>query len=194
MNLDAIFLIGPQGSGKGTQGKLLAEKHGMFYWEMGKIFRDITQEDTPLGRELKDLVNRGVLLSDEIIMQVFKERFASIPQDQAVIFDGVPRRVGQAQFVLDALLENGRTKFVTLFVDLPREESLNRLLLRAEKEGRKDDTRDAIEYRLQQYEQDTLPVLDFLKLHSDFIEIDGRPPIEEVTAEVDQALKKYVQS
>ncbi len=191
MNLDAVFLIGPQGSGKGTQARILAEKHNLFYWEMGGVLRNLATELTPLGQEVKELINSGVLLTDDLLLSVFRDRMSVIPNNKGVIFDGVPRRIGQAEFVLSFLKEQGRSKFATLFIDLPKEESMSRLLLRAQKEGRKDDTKEAIAYRLQQYEEDTVPVLDFLKLNSDFITIDGNQPIEKVTLDIEQALAKY---
>lgn len=189
MNLDTIFIIGPQGSGKGTQARILAKKHNLFYWEMGAVLRNLAQEVSPLGKQVKGLIDDGVLLDDELLLTVVKDRMGIIPTDQGVIFDGVPRRIGQAEFLLNFLKQQGRSKMATLFIDLPHEESLNRLLTRAAKEGRKDDTREAIEYRLQQYEADTVPVLEFLRQNTNFITIDGQPPIEEVGAAINDALK-----
>ncbi len=191
MNLDAIFFIGPQGSGKGTQARILAEKNNLFYWEMGGVLRNLAKEDTELGRQVSELINNGVLLSDELLLSVVRDRMSSIPEGQTVLFDGIPRRLGQAEFVLQFLKNNNKSKFVTVFIDLPKEESMARLLLRAEKEGRKDDTKEAIQYRLEQYEQDTLPVLDYLKEHTTFLTIDGQPEVEVVTQAIDQALAPY---
>jgi adenylate kinase len=89
---------------------------------------------------------------------------------------------------MNFLKKQGRTNFATLFIDLPKKETLDRLLLRAQKEGRADDTAEKIDVRLQQYYKDTVPVLDFLKPQTTFIEIDGRPAIEEVTKAINQAL------
>lgn len=188
MDLNTIFFIGPQGSGKGTQAKILAQTLGFFYWEMGGILRQVAKEDSDLGREVKNLIDQGILLSDELLLKVLVSRLSQIPASQGVIFDGVPRRIGQAEFLMDYLLKQGRKNFVTLFVNLPREESINRLLLRAEKENRADDTREGIETRLQFYERDTLPVLDYLKTKSALFEIDGKPPVEEVTKKINKVL------
>lgn len=191
MKFDALFFIGPQGSGKGTQAKILAAKHNLFYWEMGAILREVGQEDSPLGNQARDLHDRGVLFPDDLLISIVKDRLSKIPAGQGVIFDGIPRRLGQAQFLLDYLAGQQRTEMATVFIDLPREESINRLLARAKKENRKDDTREGIEFRLKQYENDTVPVLDYLKQHSTFLAIDGRPPIEEVTIAIDKALEAY---
>jgi adenylate kinase len=188
MNFDTIFFIGPQGSGKGTQARLLAERLGFFYWEMGGILRSVATEDTDLGHKTKNLIDNGALLPDDLLIEIIKTRLASLPQDQGLIFDGVPRRLGQAEFLLDHLKQINHTKMATIFLELPHEESLNRLLLRARTESRKDDTREAIEFRLQQYEKDTVPVLDYLRQHTEFFSIDGQPDIDEVTAAINQAL------
>lgn len=187
-NLNTIFFIGPQGSGKGTQAKLLAKRLGFFYWEMGGILREVAGGDSILGVKIKKQIDSGVLLSDDDLYQVVKMRLGEIPAAKGVIFDGIPRRLGQAEFLLGYLKEQGRADFTTLFVNLPKEESIARLLKRAEIEKRADDTLEKIEYRLSQYMEETIPVLDFLKTNSNFIEIDGRPDVYAVTTSINQAL------
>src|SRR5258708_5793996 len=145
MNLNTIFFIGPQGSGKGTQAKLLAKTLGFFYWEMGGILREVAKEDSELGRDVKNLIDQGILLEDELLLRVVKSRLTQISPDQGVVFDGIPRRLGQAEFLLDFLKNQGRKDLATLFVNIPREESITRLLQRAKIENRQDDTLEAIE-------------------------------------------------
>ena len=187
-NLNTIFIIGPQGSGKGTQAKLLAKRLGFFYWEMGGILREVAAGGSILGVKVKSLIDSGVLLTDEDLYQVVKLRLSEIPAEKGVLFDGIPRRLGQAQFLLDYLKLQGRTSFTTLFVNLPKQASIDRLLKRAEIEKRADDTLEKIQYRLEQYEKETIPVLDFLKQNSTFIEIDGSPDVYEVTKRINKAL------
>lgn len=189
MERNVIFFIGPQGSGKGTQAKILAKKLDFFHWDMGAILREVAGIDNPLGKRIKAQIDSGILLSDENLYEVVKFRLDQISPHQGVIFDGIPRRLGQAQFLLGYLKDQGRKSFTTLFVNLPRKESLHRLQLRAQKEQRADDTPDKVEFRLQQYEQDTLPVLDFLKQQTEFFEIDGQPSVENVSQEINQKLQ-----
>jgi len=189
MNFDTIFFIGPQGSGKGTQARLLAERLGFFYWEMGGILREFSKGGTELGTKIGNLIDQGVLLTDELLLEVVKARISELPKDHGIIFDGVPRRLGQAEFLFHYLHDQGRKAMATLFIDLPHDESLKRLLLRAEKEGRKDDTKEGIELRLKQYQADTVPVLDFLRERTTFYNIDGRPSVEEVTKQINSALQ-----
>ena len=188
MQLNTIFFIGPQGSGKGTQAKLLAARLNFFYWEMGGILREVAKEQSELGAEVKQLIDNGILLPDGALLKVVKSRLSQIPKEQGVIFDGIPRRLKQAEFLLNFIKTQGREEFATIFIDLPKEESLNRLLLRGQKENRADDTKEKIELRLQQYYNDTLPVVDFLKQQTQFFEIDGRPSVNEVTQDINQSL------
>jgi len=189
MNMDTIFFIGPQGSGKGTQAKRLAERLGFFYWEMGAIAREVSKEDSEIGRRAKEMHDSGVLFPDDFLIEIVKLRLSRIPAEQGLIFDGIPRRIGQAEFLLDHLKATNHTAMVTVFIDIPHEDSINRLLLRAEREKRPDDTREKIEFRLKQYEENTVPVLDYLRQHTNFITIDGRPAIDEVTAAINSALQ-----
>ena len=188
MNLNTIFFIGPQGSGKGTQAKLLAKRLEFFYWEMGGILREVAASGSILGDKVKGLINSGTLLQDEDLYAVMQMRLNQISNTQGVIFDGIPRRLSQAEFLLDFLKTQGRENFTTLFIDLPKEESLKRLLLRAEIEKRPDDTKEKIEFRLQQYYKDTLPVVDYLKKTTTFMQIDGRPSIEDVAKNINYML------
>lgn len=183
-----IFIIGPQGSGKGTQAKILAERLNFFYWEMGGILRSVAKENTELGKKVKNLIDNGILLPDEQLYEVVDDRLAQIPADKGVIFDGIPRRLAQAEHLLEFLKKQGRTGFTTLFINLSEEEIMKRLLLRGQKENRVDDTPEKIQFRLEQYKRDTMPVLDFLKTKSTFIEIDSSPPIEQVAENINRVL------
>lgn len=189
MELNTIFFIGPQGCGKGTQAKILAEKLKFFHWEMGGILRQVGKEDSELGKRVKNLIDQGILLNDEQLYEVLDSRLAQIPKDRGIIFDGVPRRIRQAEYLFNYLKSQGRTNFLTLYISLPEEESIKRLLLRAEKEKRADDTLEKIKFRLEQYYKDTLPVIDFLKEKTVFFEINGEPSIEKVAKNIWGSLK-----
>lgn len=188
MEFDVIFMAGAQGAGKGTQGKRLAKKLDFFSWDTGVELRTIAAQDTPLGREVASIINGGSFVSDEILNKIMAERLPLIPDGKGMIFDGVPRRMGQAEFLLGFLKSKPRKGMVTLFIDLPREESMKRLLLRATIEKRVDDTPEAINKRLQFFDEVITPVMEVLKKETKYIVIDGRPSMDEVEKSIDAAL------
>lgn len=186
---DAIFMIGPQGSGKGTQGKLLAAKLGYFYWEMGAILREEAKKDTPFGRKVKQLIDNGHLLEDDELFRILNTELPEVIKHKRILFDGVPRRVGQGAYLIHYLGQNGLNKFASVFIDVPNEESIKRLMERAHHEFRQDDTPEKIAYRLDLYDQETKPVLKFLEGIGDFYRIDGVGTIEQITQRINEALK-----
>lgn len=188
MDLDVLFFIGPQGSGKGTQARIIAERLGFYHWEMGAILREEAKIDSEFGRHIADLINNGHLLDDADLLEVITDKLETMPRATGIIFDGIPRRIGQAQFLLDYLQAHGRHKFGTIFLDIPFDVSVNRLLERAHHEFRQDDTEEAIRNRLALYEKETLPVIELLRKETHLYDIDGTPPIPEVTKLINTAL------
>jgi adenylate kinase len=187
MNFQIIFIAGPQGSGKGTQGKKLADKLGFLYFGMGAILREIRASDLQMAQQL-NATDQGTLLSDELIIKILKERLVSVPTSSGIVFDGVPRRIGQAEFLIPFLLGRGYGAMATVFIDLPRGESIKRLAARAQNEQRLDDTTDAIQRRFEYYDQTMPAVIEYLKHETKFIQIDGQPSPDEVEKAVDVAL------
>lgn len=183
---DAIFFIGRSGAGKGTQAQLLAERLGFFYWEMGAILRAEIARGTPIGKEIGDLVARGLFLADHHMFKVIASHVDEIPAGKSIIFDGVPRRMSQAPYVIGLLHGMGRKDLVTFFLDVPREDSVARLLARK----RADDTEEVINRRLDQFDQETTPVLDFLQEMTKFYRVDGRPAISDVTASIKEIMEQ----
>lgn len=212
MNTSTYIFIGPQGSGKGTQAKFLVQKLDAEFVEMGGLLREISSQDTEFGKHVKELIDNGILLTDADIEKILTEKLSKIDASKKIVFDGVPRRIGQAEFLLKTLSDIGRTDIATIYVSLPREETFKRLSLRrvcevckspailnadpnqvCEKCGgkliiRKDDTPEAIGKRLDLYENETLPVVDLLKERTRLVEIDGDQPIEKVRTDINQAL------
>lgn len=185
---DAIFIMGPQGSGKGTQARILAERLGFFHWDMGAILRASSDFKFSDGRTIGDIIDTGTYLTDAQLIEVIKDKLDELPADKGIIFDAVPRRMGQAEFLMDWLRRRGKNNLATIFLDLHKEESIKRLILRSKTENRADDTPEGIENRLRQYEEATVPILDYMRRNTKFFEIDGRPPIPEVAAQINRAL------
>ena len=186
---DAIFMIGPQGSGKGTQGKTLAAKLGYFYWEMGGILREEAKKGTPFGRKVKDLIDAGKLLEDEELFRVLQTELPEVIKHKRLLFDGVPRTVPQAVHLIHYLQQNGYTNFGAIHIDVPHEESVKRLLERAHHEFREDDTPEKISFRLATYDKETKPVLKFMEGIGDLYTVNGVGSIEEITERINVALE-----
>ncbi len=186
---DAIFMIGPQGSGKGTQGKTLAAKLGYFYWEMGGILREEAKKSTPFGIKVKDLIDAGKLLEDDELFRVLQTELPEVIKHKRLLFDGVPRTVPQAVHLIHYLQQNGFTSFGAIHIDVPNEESVKRLLERAHHEFRVDDTPEKISFRLATYDKETKPVLKFMQGIGDLHTIDGVGTIEEITERINKALE-----
>jgi adenylate kinase len=187
MSYNVIFIAGPQGSGKGTQGKKLAEKLGFLYLEMSAMLRAVRASGSPLAEKIA-VMDRGVLLSDELIIEALKDRLPKLPYEPGIIFDGVPRRLGQGQFLVEYLKERGMDKMATIFIDVPREECVKRLMLRAGREGRVDDTPEAMAQRFRDYDDAIKPAMDYLKTQTTFLTIDGMPTPDEIAADIDKQL------
>lgn len=178
-----ILILGPQGSGKGTQSTLLAEQLEIPALSMGQLFRDEVALGTELGKELQAVINAGNLVSDELALKILGKRFKESDAQNGYILDGYPRNKAQYE-AFDTL----DTPTAVLIIDVPREESLKRLMSRAEIEGRADDTPELIEKRLAIYEEQTQPVIDLYKTKGVIHEIDGIGTVEEVQERIQQAL------
>ncbi len=175
-----IALFGPPGAGKGTQAKKLAEKYNLTYISTGDILRREITEGTPLGMQAKTVIEQGGLVCDETIVQIIENSITMNSDSNGILFDGFPRTYAQA-YILDGLLLKMNTKLSCLLsLEVPKPELINRMILRAEKESRADDKQDIIENRLREYDNKTVPVIDFYDQQGNYFPIDGIGIIDDV--------------
>lgn len=185
-----IALFGAPGAGKGTQSRLLMEKHNLVYIATGDILRKEIAEGSHLGMEAKEIIEKGGLVSDEIIVQIIEKTIQTNLGSAGFLFDGFPRTFVQA-YILEGLLLKLHTSLACLIsLDVPKEESIRRLLERAKTSGRSDDTREVIEYRLKEYEEKTAPVAGFYKEKDIYIPIQGVGRIEDISREIENAIER----
>jgi len=185
-----IALFGPPGAGKGTQSAFLIEKYDLFYISTGDLLRKEISEETLLGLEAKNIIAAGKLVSDEIIIQILEKTIKENSQSGGFLFDGFPRTYIQA-YILEGLMIQLNTSLNCLIsIEVPEEESVARLLNRGLTSGRSDDNELVIRKRLKEYEEKTLPVLNFYKEKGNYIAIDGFQPIEKVTAQIEEIINK----
>jgi len=179
-----IALFGPPGAGKGTQSEHLVDAFNLCYISTGDLLRKELAADSKLGREARDIIAAGGLVSDEIIVQILEKTITENPNANGFLFDGFPRTPIQA-YILEGLMTKLNTALDCLVnLEVPEEESVRRLLLRAKTSGRSDDKEDVIRNRLREYHDKTLPVLDFYASKGVRMDVDGTLSIEEVRAEV----------
>ncbi|GEB95612.1 adenylate kinase [Microbacterium lacticum] len=188
MTLPRLLIIGPQGSGKGTQGARVAEAFRIPAISTGDVFRANVKEGTPLGQQVQAIIEAGDLVPDELTGAIVRDRLAQDDAAGGFLLDGYPRNIGQVGD-LDAFLEE-RDEPLTGVIELsvPREESIRRIPLRAAEQGRSDDNDESIAKRLSIYESETAPILDVYRERGVAFEVDGVGTLDEVFERIITAL------
>ena len=183
-----ILVLGPQGSGKGTQAARLADEHELPHVSTGEMFRALDGK-TELGREVRAIMDRGDLVPDEITIRMIRERLAEDDAQGGFILDGFPRNLAQAEALDEMLAEIGRALDVILFFDLDDATATERALGRAHEEGRTDDTPETIARRLAVYHDQTEPVVEYYRTTGKLVPLHASRPVDEVHAEIQSALE-----
>jgi adenylate kinase len=184
-----LLIVGPQGSGKGTQGVRVAESLGIPAISTGDVFRGAVAAGTPLGEQVKAIIEAGDLVSDELTSAVVRDRLSQADAAGGFLLDGYPRNVAQVMH-LDEFLE-GRDESIDAVIelDVPRDESIARLSQRAAEQGRTDDTEEGIANRLAIYERETAPILDVYRSRGVVDRIDGVGSLDQITDRIVAALQ-----
>jgi adenylate kinase len=183
-----VLLLGAPGSGKGTQGKILAERLALPKITTGDILRAAVKAGTPLGREAQKFMDAGSLVPDTVILSMIKEELAKPDAQQGAIFDGFPRTAQQAELVDRTLGERGqRLNHIVLF-DVPQEELVRRMMARAAREGRSDDTPEAITTRLHVYQRDTAPLIAHYAQRGIVHRVLGSGTVDEIATEIKRVI------
>lgn len=179
-----VILLGPPGSGKGTQGELLSQRTGLTRVATGDLLRDAVARQTPLGLEVKRYLDLGLLVPDEIMIALLEGILARPDAARGVIMDGFPRTVPQAEVVDRLLAERKRRVDLVLLFDVPDAELTRRVVGRQSQQGRSDDRREAFEKRLRVYREDTEPLVDFYRPRGILRIVDAVGPIETIAQRV----------
>jgi adenylate kinase len=183
-----LLVLGPQGSGKGTQAKRISETYGIPHISTGDIFREAMEAGSQLGERVRPIYERGDLVPDGLTIALIRERLAEEDAREGFVLDGFPRNLAQAE-ALDALLaEIGRGLDAVLFFDLDDETATQRALGRARQEQRPDDTPDAIARRLSVYHEQTKPVVEHYRATGALVPLHAVRSIDAVFHEIEEAL------
>jgi adenylate kinase len=191
-----LILLGPPGAGKGTQSQRLVEKHGIVQLSTGEMLRSAIDAETPIGLIAKDIMARGELVPDDVVVDIVSERLDENDAANGFVLDGFPRTVKQAE-ALDALLTN---KDMPLDGVLELKVDENALLRRIEGRQaetkarggavRADDNPEAFKIRLDAYRQQTAPLVEYYRQKGQLQTVDGMAPIGEVSEAIDAALSR----
>jgi len=187
-----IALFGPPGAGKGTQSEFLLKQYNLFYISTGDILRKELAEETKLGLEAKSIIAKGGLVSDEIIVQIIEKTIKNNPDANGFLFDGFPRTFVQAYILEGLMIKLGTALDLLISVEVPQEESVKRLLLRGETSGRMDDNEEVIRNRLREYDEKTLPVLNFYKERGNYVSVNGLQSINKVTTDIKKRINEVL--
>ena len=214
-----IILFGAPGAGKGTQASLLAEKFNLIHLSTGEMLRREVAEGTPIGVRVKDIINRGDLVGDDIVVGLIAKALAGgrnqlldkwdelrlrracalgsddpLPEkpQPSIIYDGFPRTVQQCQMLEFLFQKTQRRLDAVISIDVPQRELVHRIHERAKLSHRSDDTEEVIRHRLEEYEAKTRPVLDYYKVSGRLISVDGSGEISETNTRLCQVLQNML--
>jgi len=175
-----IVIFGPPGAGKGTQSQLIIGRYRLTHLSTGDILRNEIANETPLGTEAKKIIEKGELVSDDIVIGMVKNKIEGSIDGNGFIFDGFPRTTEQAE-ALDKLLEEKGTAISAMIsLDVEETELVKRLLKRAEDQGRTDDNIDVIKNRIKVYNEVTSHVCNYYSKKGKYSPVDGTGSIEEI--------------
>jgi adenylate kinase len=189
-----VIMMGPPGAGKGTQATFIAEHFGIPAISTGDIFRANVAEGTPLGVEAKRYMDAGEYVPDEITNKMVRNRIEEPDAEPGFLLDGYPRTLAQVE-ELDGMVEfTGHRLDAVVVLTVDDEEIVQRLLQRAEVEGRADDTEDVIRRRQEVYREQTEPLIDVYRERGILLEVDGIGEVDQVTKRIFEALDVVPQS
>lgn len=180
-----LVLFGPPGAGKGTQSQKLIEKYQLIHLSTGDLLRAEIAAQTELGLSAKKLMDQGILVPDEVVIGMIRNKIQDNRSAKGFIFDGFPRTVAQAEALDKMLQENGLAISGMIALEVNEAELVKRLLLRGQTSGRPDDQNEAlVQKRVQEYNTKTRPVADFYAAQGKFTSVNGIGEIEEIFANI----------
>ncbi|MFB9374132.1 adenylate kinase [Algimonas porphyrae] len=185
-----LILFGPPAAGKGTQAKKLVADHGLVQLSTGDMLRAAVASGSDLGERVKLIMDRGDLVSDEIVIALIEEQIDNNPDAAGFIFDGFPRTVPQAEALDAALTSRDMAIDSVIRLKVDDDALMDRIKARFAEQGRKDDNPESFAIRLGNYNKQTAPLLPFYAAQSKLAEVNGMDTIDGVSAQVEEVLKR----
>ncbi|MBO6756234.1 MAG: adenylate kinase [Roseibium sp.] len=186
-----LILVGPPGAGKGTQAGRLVEKHAIVQLSTGDMLRAAVKAQTPVGLKAKEVMDRGDLVSDDIMVRIISDRIDEADCANGFILDGFPRTIAQADALETLLQEKGLRLDAVVELEVDDDILVERIETRAKETGgaRADDNAETLRKRLEVYHAQTAPVSDYYKSKGLLKPVNGMDDIDDVAASIDMALK-----
>ena len=173
-----LLFLGAPGAGKGTQAALLSKTNSYLHLSTGELLRNEIEIDSILGRQVKNIINRGELVNDALVLKIVRQNLDK--DNNGWILDGYPRNLSQANSLNEVLIEINQPLEVVFYLDIPEEVLIKRLLLR----GRKDDTEDTIKTRINIYKKTTEPLIEYYKDLSLLEYIDADRDLKTISSDI----------
>lgn len=186
-----LILLGPPGAGKGTQAKILIERYGIPQLSTGDILRKAIADQTPMGLEAKAIIDRGDLVSDDIVNGIVSDRLDQEDCKPGYVLDGFPRTIPQAKALDQMLVEKGMQLDAVVEIKADTETLVQRVLNRAKETGgaRADDNEGVVRNRLEVYREQTEPLVEYYRGKGLLKSIDGMQSVEQVSSDIEKALQ-----
>lgn len=184
-----LIMLGPPGAGKGTQAVHVSAAHGIPAISTGDIFRANIKDETDLGLQVKQITASGGYVPDEITNAIVRDRLAQDDTAPGFLLDGYPRTTGQVEALDEMLGDAGHQLDAVVELTVDTDEVVQRLLTRAQEQGRADDTEDVIRERMRLYAEETAPLAARYKERGLLRRVDGMGEVAEVTARIEAALE-----
>ncbi len=184
-----LILFGPPGAGKGTQADFIREKYGVEHISTGDVLREAMKNETKVGLYAKSFMDKGELVPDEVVTEIIRLKISGLGEG-GFMLDGFPRTLEQARSLDSILSGAGIGVDAVIFLEVPDEEVVRRIIKRQEIEGRQDDTEDVIKNRLRVYKDRTAPLKDFYGKASVLRMVEGVGEISDIAEGIDGVLKQ----
>jgi adenylate kinase len=183
-----MLIVGPPGAGKGTQAGLITSTYGIPDISTGDIFRANIKNETPLGLQVKAMVDAGDYVPDSVTNELVTNRIAEEDAVNGFLLDGYPRTLDQVHYLDELLERNGQKLDAVIQLVADQDEIVARLTKRAHEQGRADDSEEAIRHRQQVYLRETSPLIDVYRERGLLVEVDGLGDVDEVAERIRTAL------